>query len=97
VDAAIGQVPAPHCPSSHQGHQFWLQTEITNKTQFLASNHTVTQAKSCMNFEIQKGTSTHIINATSCVNMLDYKHKEEELVYILSYQTLSADKNWKSY
>jgi hypothetical protein len=46
VTATIGQVPALHCPGGHQGHQFWLQTQITIKTQLFASNRTVAQAKS---------------------------------------------------
>ncbi len=29
--------------------------------------------------------------------MWDNKHEEEELAHILRYQTLSEDKNWKSY
>ncbi len=63
----------------------------------LASDCTVAPAKRCMNFKTQKGPSTHIINATSCIKMQDIKHKEEELALILSYQTLLVDKNWKSY
>ncbi len=97
LDATIQRVPAPHCPGSRQGHQFLLQTQITNKTQLLASDRTVAQAKSHMNFGTRKGPSTHVIDATSCVKIWDNKHQEEELAHILSYQTLSADKNWKSY
>ncbi len=55
----------------------------------------IAQAKSCMNFGTQKGPSTHVINATSCVKIWDSKHKEEEHVHILSYQTLPAEKNGK--
>ncbi len=55
------------------------------------------QAKSCMNFGTQKGPFTHVIDATSCVKMWDAKIEEKELTHILSYQTISADKIWKSY
>ncbi len=55
------------------------------------------EAKSRMNFGTQKGPSTHVIDVTSCIKMWDSKHKEEELAHILSYQTLLADKNRKSY
>ncbi len=57
----------------------------------------VAQVKRRMNFGTHKEPSTHIIDAASWVKMLDSKHKEEKLAHILSYQTLSADKNRKSY
>jgi hypothetical protein len=53
-------------PAAPKGHRFWLQTQITNKTQLLASDCTVAQAKSRMNFGTQKGPSTHVIDSTSC-------------------------------
>ena len=74
-----------------------MQIQITNKIQLLANDCTVAQAKRCMNFGTQKEPSTHGIDATSCVKMWDGKHDEKELAHILSYQMLSADKNWKSY
>jgi hypothetical protein len=50
-----------------------------------------------MNFGTQMEPSTHVIDAASCVKMRGAKHEKEELAHILSYQTLSTDKNWKSY
>ncbi len=44
----------------------------------------------------RSGPSTQLIDATSCVKMWDIVIQEEELSYISSYQTLWADKNWKS-
>ncbi len=73
-----------------------MQIQITNKTKLLASDCMVAQAKSCM-LGTQKGPSTHIIDATSCVKMRDSFIKEEELAHISSYQTLSANKNLESY
>jgi len=51
----------------------------------------------CQNFVPHNGPSTQLINATSCVTMWDATIVAEELANISSYQTLSADKNWKSY
>jgi hypothetical protein len=48
---------------------FRLQTQITNKTQLLASDCTVAQAKSCMNFGTQRRPSTHIIDVTSWIKI----------------------------
>ena len=64
--------PANACtalPRQPPSHRFPLQTQITNKTQLLASNSTLAQAKSPMNFGTQKGPSAHVIDATSCVKM----------------------------
>jgi hypothetical protein len=45
------------------------------------------------NFIPPKGPSTQLVDATSCVKMCNATIRAEELRYILSYQTLSADKN----
>jgi hypothetical protein len=45
------------------------------------------------NFIPQKGPSTQLVDATSCVKMCDAMIGAEELSYIFKYQTLSADKN----
>ncbi len=51
----------------------------------------------CENFIPQKGPSTQLIDATSCIKVSDAMIVVEELIYILSYQTLSTDKHSKSY
>jgi hypothetical protein len=52
-----------------------------------------TKAKSHINFLPQNKPSTHVIDATNCVKIRDATIKEEEHAHILSYQTLSVDKN----
>jgi hypothetical protein len=42
----------------------------------------------CENFVIRKGPSTHVIDATSFVQMRNATIKAEELANISSYQTL---------
>jgi hypothetical protein len=69
-------------------------TQNTNKTLFLASNYSTSW--SLVVYEIlipPKGPSTQLVDVTSCVKMRDDTIGAEELSYILSYQTLSADKN----
>jgi hypothetical protein len=65
------------------------------KTQLLPSFLTVDDAKKLNNFGTQNGPSTHVIDATSCVEMWSTTIQAEELSYILSYQTYSMDKNLK--
>jgi hypothetical protein len=48
-------------------------------------------------FVTQKGPSTHVIDATSFVTMWGTTIQEEAISYISIYQTLTADKNSKSY
>ncbi len=45
LDAAIGQVPMPHCPNGRHGRQFWMKPKNTNKTQLLPSFLMVDQHK----------------------------------------------------
>jgi len=78
--------------------EFESNTQNTNKTQLVASNYgTFRSLVVCENFVPQNGPSTQLIDATSCVNMGNAMIGAEELRYISSYQTLSADKNWKSF
>jgi hypothetical protein len=37
LDAAIGRVPAPYCPSGRHGNEFVETTQNTNKKLFLAN------------------------------------------------------------
>ncbi len=66
----------------------------TNQKLFLASHYGTNGSLVVYeNFIPQKGPSTQLVDATSCVKMSDAKIVAEVLSYILSYQTLSADKN----
>ena len=97
LDAAIGWVPAPYHPGGRHGQEFESNTQNTNKTQLLASNYdTFWSLVVCENFVPQNEPSTQLIDATSCVKIWNATIGAEELSYISSYQTLSADKNWKS-
>ncbi len=70
----------------------------TNKKLFLASNYSTNWSLVAYeNFIPQKEPSTQLVDATSCVKMCNAKIGAEELSYILSYQTLLADKKLKSY
>jgi len=78
--------------------KFVETTQTTNKTHLLASNYGTFQSLVvCKNIVPQNGTSTQLINAPSCVKMGVSTIGARELSYISSYQTLSADKKWKSY
>ena len=71
--------------------EFAETTQNTNKTQLLASNYGMFRALVvCENLVLQNGPSTQLINATSATI------GAEELANISNYQTLSADKIWKS-
>jgi len=41
----------------------------------------------------RNGPSTHVIEATSCVERSNTTIQAEELIYLSSYQTLTTDKN----
>ena len=69
LDATIKQVPVPYCPGSGHGQQFCMKPQNTNKTQLLPSFLTVDDTKKLNNFGTQNETSTHVIDATSCVEM----------------------------
>jgi hypothetical protein len=69
-------------------------TQNTNKKLFSASNLRYNQPLVvCENLIPQNELSTQLIVATRCVKMGDAAIVAEELSYILSYQTLSTDKN----
>jgi hypothetical protein len=69
-------------------------TQNTNKKLFLASDNSTNQSQVVYEILIpQKGPSTMLVDETSCVKMCDDTIGAEALSYILSYQTLSADKN----
>jgi hypothetical protein len=68
--AAIGQVPAPHCPGGRHGRQFVENTQNTNKKQFVSSNYGTTQSLVVYeNFIPPKEPFTRLIDATSWVRM----------------------------
>ena len=85
-------------PAAVMVDKFVETTQNTNRTQLLTSNYSTFRALVvCENCIPQNGPSTQLINATSCVKLWDVTIVAEELANISSYQTLSADKNWKSY
>ncbi len=69
-------------------------TQNTNKKLFLARDYSTNGSLVVYeNFIPQKGHSTQLISATSCVETCNATIRAEELADISSYQTLSADKN----
>ncbi len=92
LDAAISQVPAPYFFGCHHGQRFQRKPQNTNKTQLLSSFLIVDWRKKLNNFGTCNGPFTHIIDATSYVQMWNLTIWAEKLSYILSYQTWSTDK-----
>jgi hypothetical protein len=94
----LGKCLCRIAPEAVMVHEFVENTQNTNKKQFSASNLRHNQPLVvCENFIPQNEPSTQLIDATSCVKMCNAAIVAEELSYILSYQTLSTDKNSKSY
>ena len=85
LDAAIGQVVAPYCPSGRHGHRFWRKKSSCGVVKLLFEA-SVQKARN--------GPSTQLIEATSCVERSNATIQAEELSYLSSYQTLTTDKNW---
>jgi hypothetical protein len=89
LNIAIRPVFAPYRPSGcNHGHRFWRK------------NRVVALWKSLSEAGVQKsqnGPSTQLIKATSCVERSNATMKAEELSYLSSYQTLTTDKNRRSY
>jgi hypothetical protein len=92
LGATNGEVPAPYCPGDCHVWQFWMK----HKAQLLWSNYH-TFFPNQVNFGTKIEPYTQLINVTSCVKIWDVWIEAEELADISSYQTLTADKNWKSY
>jgi len=69
LDATIGRVFAPYCPNGHHGHQLWRKKSSCGvvKSLFEASVQ-----------KAQNGPSTHVIEATSCVERLNATIKAKE-------------------
>ncbi len=82
LDAAIRRVPALYCPGSCHGQRFWMKHKNTNKTQFLPSFLMADDTKKLNSFGTQNRPSTHVINATSCIEMWSTTIWAEELSYI---------------
>jgi hypothetical protein len=69
-------------------------TQNTNKKLFLAGDYGTNQSLDVYeNFIPPNEPSTQLVDGTSCVKMCNATIGAEQLSYILSYQTLSADKN----
>jgi hypothetical protein len=80
-------------PAAAMVNEFVETTQNTNKTQILPSTYGTFRALVvCEDFIPQNRPSTQLIDATSCVKMLNATIRAEELTVISSYQTLSADK-----
>ncbi len=79
-------------------HKFVENTQNTNKKIFSASYLRYNQPLVVYEkFMPWNEPSTQLIDATRCVKMCDAAIVAEELSYILRYQTLSTDRNLKSY
>ncbi len=59
-------------------------TQSTNKTPLLTSDYDTFYLAKVVIFVTRKGPPTHIINATSCVEMWNATIVAEELSYILT-------------
>ncbi len=74
-----------------------IAVAVVSKTQLLASNYCTFLLAELSIVVTRKGPSTHVIDATSFLTMWDTTIQKEDITYISSYQTLTADKNSKSY
>jgi hypothetical protein len=74
-----------------------IAVAVVHKTQLLASVYRTFYLAKVVTFETRNGPSTHVIDATSFVKTCRKRKKEETISYISSYQTLTADKNSKTY
>jgi hypothetical protein len=90
-------VLAPYRPGRRHGHRRRRRVKTQHKTQLLASDYRTFYLAKLLIFVTRKGPSTHVIDATSFVERSNATIGAEELANISSYQTLSADKNSKSY
>ena len=90
---------APYQPGGRHGYRRRRRAQNTNKTQLLASGYRTFLLAKLSIFVTRKGPSTsiHVIDATSFVTLWDAMIQKEAISYISSYQTLTADKNSKSY
>jgi hypothetical protein len=90
----LGKCLCRIAPAATMVNKYVENTQNTNKKQFLASNYGTNRSLIVYeNFILQKGPSTRLIDATSCVKMCDATIGAKELADISSYQMLSADKN----
>jgi hypothetical protein len=81
-------------PAAAMVDKYIANTQNTNKKLFLASDYSTTRSLVVYeSFIPQKGPSTQLVDATSCVKMCNAMIGAEKLSYILSYQMLSAEKN----
>ncbi len=72
-------------------NEYIENTQNNNKNLFLASDYCPNQSLVVYENVIpQKGPSTQLVDATSCIKMRNATIGAEALSYILSYQTLSA-------
>ncbi len=73
LDASIRQVPAPYCPSSQHGQQFWMKHKNTDKTQLLPCFLMIDRRKKAKQFWDPKRTlySRHWCNKLH-TNMKNY-------------------------
>ena len=93
-----GECLCRNAPAAIMVNKFVETTLNTNKTKLLPSNYGTFRARVvCENFVPQHEPSSQLIDATSWVKMWSATIVAEELAHISSYQTLSGDKNWKSY
>jgi hypothetical protein len=81
-------------PAAVMVHKFVENTQNTTKKLFSASNLRYNQPLVvCEKFIPPNEPSTQLIDTSSCVKMCNATIVAKELSYILSYQTLSTDKN----
>jgi hypothetical protein len=86
-----------HCiaPAAAMVDKYIENTQNTSKKLVLASGYGTNQSLSLVVYENlipPKQPSTQLVDATSCVKKCGARIEAEELSFILSYQTLSADK-----
>jgi hypothetical protein len=81
-------------PAAAMVNKYIENTQNTNKKLFLASNYgTSPSIIGYEDFIPQKGPSTQLVDATSCIKMCNVTIVAEELAEISSYQMLSVEKS----
>ena len=89
LDATIGQVFASYRPGGHHGHQFWLKNWVVALWNRFPKLLSIQKA--------HKGSSTQLIEATSCIKRSNVTIKAKGLSFLSSYQTLTVDKKcWRN-
>jgi hypothetical protein len=90
----LGECLRRIAPAAAVVDEYIENTQNTNRKLFLASNYGTNQSLVVYkNFIPPKGPSTQLADVTNYIKICHATIGAEELSYILSYQTLSVDRN----